>query len=142
MRASVAAFAAGLIFAVGLALGGMTDPRKVMSFLDITGGWDPSLAFVMGGAILVYAPGYRLVTRRERPWLDTRFHLPTRHDIDTRLVLGGVLFGAGWGLGGFCPGPALVSLMSFGPGALVFGGAMLVGMAAFTAWERTARRGA
>lgn len=138
MKGAVTAFVAGVLFAVGLAVGGMTDPRKVMSFLDIAGGWDPSLAFVMGGAIAVYAPGYRLIVRADRPWLDTRFHLPTRRDIDARLVLGASLFGAGWGLGGFCPGPALVSAMSLGTGALVFAGSMLVGMIGFAAWERAA----
>jgi uncharacterized membrane protein YedE/YeeE len=127
---------AGLVFAFGLALGGMTDPMKVISFLDFTGHWDPSLAFVMGGAILVYAPLYRLVKRRENPLFDGTFHLPTRKDIDARLVVGATLFGIGWGLGGFCPGPAIVSTMSFATGSLVFTGSMLLGMAGFHLWQK------
>ena len=128
-------FIAGLVFAFGLALGGMTDPNKVIAFLDVAGDWDPSLAFVMGGAILVYAPLYRLVVRRARPVFDARFHLPTRRDIEPRLVVGAARFGVGWGLGGFCPGPALVSMMSFTASALVFGGAMLAAMAVYARVE-------
>lgn len=136
MKQQIIALVAGLIFAVGLAIGGMTDPLKVISFLDFTGDWDPSLAFVMGGAIAVYAPVYRLTQRRDRPLFDQTFHLPTRRDIDARLVVGSVLFGIGWGLGGFCPGPGVVSAMSFGTSALVFAGTMLVGMAAFEVWNK------
>lgn len=136
MRQQTTAFIAGVVFALGLAIAGMTDPLKVISFLDVTGAWDPSLAFVMGGAILVYAPAFRLVTRRSAPLLGRRFHLPTRRDIDLRLVGGATLFGIGWGLGGFCPGPALVGAMGLGTGALVFTGSMLLGMAAFAGWPR------
>lgn len=136
MKQSIAAFGAGLVFAIGLAVGGMTDPLKVISFLDFTGAWDPSLAFVMGGAIAVYAPLFRVLSRRQAPVFDRTFHLPSRRDIDSRLVVGSTLFGIGWGLGGFCPGPALVSLMSFGKSALVFGAAMLAGMGVFAAYGR------
>ena len=136
MNRSVVAFVGGVLFAIGLVLGGMTDPAKVINFLDFTRNWDPSLAFVMGGAIAVYAPVNRIVSRRENPVLDDRFHMPTRKDVDLRLIIGSVLFGIGWGLGGFCPGPALVSLMSFGESALVFGASMLVGMTLFTLWQR------
>ena len=140
MTRQVAAFITGLVFAIGLVVGGMTNPLKVIAFLDVAGSWDPSLAFVMGGAILVYAPLYRLVTRRPAPLLEDAFHLPTRRDIDTRLVVGAALFGIGWGLGGFCPGPALVSSMSFGASALVFTAAMLGGMALFEVWQRARSR--
>ena len=140
MKQQLAAFAAGLIFAVGLAIGGMTDPNKVIGFLDLAGHWDPSLAFVMGGAILVYAPLFRLITRRSAPVFDKAFHLPTRKDLDVRLVLGSMLFGLGWGLGGYCPGPAVVSTMSFYPTALVFTASMLVGMGLFELWSRSQSR--
>ena len=136
MKQSIIALSSGFVFALGLGLAGMTDPSKVISFLDIAGDWDPSLAFVMAGAIAVYAPAYRLVTRREAPLAGPRFHLPTRRDIDARLIVGAVLFGVGWGLGGFCPGPALVSSVNLGLDALVFTGSMLLGMAAFSWAQR------
>ncbi len=131
-----AAFFSGLVFAVGLAVGGMTDPMKVVSFLDVTGAWDPSLAFVMGGAILVYAPIYHFVTKRPRPLLHHAFHLPTRKDIDARLVAGGILFGLGWGVGGFCPGPAVVSAASLRGDVLTFVASMFVGMAVVFFYDR------
>ncbi|MEM7159021.1 MAG: DUF6691 family protein [Myxococcota bacterium] len=136
MNRTIVSLFSGLLFAIGLALAGMTDPLKVISFLDFTGAWDPSLAFVMGGAILVYAPVYRLITRASEPRFDSTFHLPTRKDIDLRLVAGAAMFGLGWGLSGFCPGPALVSVMSFGTDALVFGASMAVGMVAFGIWQQ------
>ena len=131
-----AAFAAGLVFGVGLILSGMTDPGKVIGFLDLAGPWDPSLAFVMGGAILVGIFAFRLAGRRGNAFLGGAMHLPTRRDIDNRLVAGSVAFGIGWGLAGFCPGPALVS---FGGGvdkAAVFVAAMLAGMVLYHAAER------
>ncbi len=131
-----AAFISGLVFAIGLAVGGMTDPNKVLSFLDVTGGWDPSLAFVMGGAILVYAPIYHWFTRKTRPLLHHAFHLPTRKDIDLRLVAGGILFGVGWGLGGFCPGPAIVSAASLRSDVLTFIAAMFAGMLGVYLYDR------
>jgi uncharacterized membrane protein YedE/YeeE len=124
----VAAFAAGALFAVGLAVSGMTKPSKVTGFLDVAGAWDASLAFVMIGAIGVHLVGQRLVRRRSRPLFDVRFYLPTRKDLDRRLVLGAALFGVGWGLGGFCPGPGIVAAGGGGIGAIVFVLGMTLGM--------------
>lgn len=101
---------AGVLFGLGLVLGGMTQPAVVLGFLDMFGAWNPRLLFVMGGAVLTTMVGYRFVLRRTRPWLGTRFYLPETKAIDTRLVLGASLFGVGWGLAGYCPGPALASL--------------------------------
>ena len=119
---------AGALFGVGLAIAGMTRPEKVAGFLDITGAWDPSLAFVMLGAIGVHFVLHRLVLRRAAPLFDDRFHMPTRRDIDPRLLVGAGLFGVGWGLGGFCPGPALTSAAAGALPALVFVAAMVAGM--------------
>ena len=121
-------FLLGLLFGIGLVVSGMADPAKVLGFLDPLGQWDPSLAFVMAGAVLVAFVGYRLAFRRGRPLLAPSFQLPARTDVDQRLVVGAGLFGIGWGLGGFCPGPALVSLGLASPGVLVFVPAMLLGM--------------
>lgn len=118
----------GLLFGIGLGIAGMTQPAKVVAFLDLFGAWDPSLAFVMAGAIAVHAIAYRLVRRRARPLFDVRFHLPTRTDLDRRLLVGSALFGIGWGIGGYCPGPGLVSLVTLGSNALVFVLAMTTGM--------------
>jgi uncharacterized membrane protein YedE/YeeE len=119
---------AGLLFGTGLIMSGMANPRKVQNFLDIFGTWDPSLALVMGGAILVTAPGFRFVQKRTTPFFHDMFHLPTRKDVDARLVTGAALFGIGWGLGGLCPGPALASLPFATTGVLIFVPTMLVGM--------------
>jgi len=131
MNLILGAFISGLIFAVGLGLGGMTQPAKVTAFLDITGNWDPSLAFVMGGAILVYAPLYRLIRRRQSPLFARVFSIPTRADVDPLLIGGSALFGIGWGLGGFCPGPAVVALASGHIAVITFVAAMLAGMYLF-----------
>lgn len=120
--------ALGLLFGVGLIVSGMSNPAKVLNFLDLAGTFDPSLAFVMGGAVLVAFVGFRLVLVRERPLLAPRFQLPTRTDIDARLIVGPALFGIGWGLGGFCPGPAFTALSLAAPGTLAFVPAMLAGM--------------
>jgi len=128
---SLAAFAFGLLFALGLGISGMTQPARVTAFLDFTGNWNGSLAFVMAGAIFVYAIGYRLVLRRQKPLLEKTFHLPKDGKVDRRLLLGASLFGIGWGMAGFCPGPALVSLASFQPEPLVFVAALLFAMAIF-----------
>ncbi len=140
----VTSFASGVLFAIGLIVAGMTDPSKVVAFLDITGAWDPSLAFVMVGAIAVH---FLLLTRilgRPRPVFDREFFIPGTRTIDAPLVVGAVLFGVGWGLGGYCPGPAIVALPSMTAEALLFGGAMLVGMWAHrhvpTWWGSAARR--
>ncbi|HEX6839398.1 MAG TPA: DUF6691 family protein [Polyangia bacterium] len=127
---SAVAFVCGLLFAVGLAVAGMTQPSKVLGFLDIFGGkWDPSLAFVMVGAIGVFAVARALQPRR--PLFERAYPELRRHGIDRRLVAGSILFGIGWGLIGFCPGPAVVALGAFLPGSLVFGASLLIGMAAF-----------
>lgn len=120
--------ALGLLFGVGLVISGMSDPAKVLNFLDLAGTFDPSFAFVMGGAVLVAFVGFRLVLRRPAPVRAERFHLPTRRDIDVRLITGPILFGIGWGLGGFCPGPAFTGLGLATSGALIFVPAMLAGM--------------
>ena len=121
-------FVIGLIFGLGLVVSGMSNPAKVLNFLDLAGSWDPSLAFVMGGAVIVTFIGYRIVLQRKAPIFDTKFHVPTRTDVDTRLIVGPALFGIGWGLGGFCPGPALTAIGLGAPGTLIFVPAMLVGM--------------
>jgi hypothetical protein len=131
----VVALVAGLIFGAGLAVSGMTDPAKVLGFLDVSGGsWDPSLAFVMAGAIAVHAPVVRWLRRRGRPWLGDRVHLPTRTIIDGRLLGGAALFGIGWGLAGYCPGPAVVAAGALRPAGLLLLAGMIAGMAvvAFT----------
>ena len=120
--------ALGLVFGVGLVVSGMSDPAKVLNFLDLFGTWDPSLAFVMGGAVIVAFVGYRIVLKQPKPVAAKRFHLPTRSDIDGRILAGPAIFGIGWGLGGFCPGPALTALGLAAPGTLVFVPAMLAGM--------------
>jgi uncharacterized membrane protein YedE/YeeE len=125
----VFAAAAGALFGAGLLLAGMTQPARVIGFLDITRAWDPTLAFVMGGAVTAYAVASRLVRwRRAEPWFDIAFHLPTRRDLDVRLLAGAAIFGVGWGLGGLCPGPALVAAGSGAAPMLGFVGAMLLGM--------------
>ncbi len=141
MRGLVA-FASGLLFALGLGLGGMTKAAKVVGFLDVAGDWDPSLAFVMGGALLVYAVVARLALARPRPLLDDVFHVPTRRDLDARLVIGSLLFGVGWGIAGYCPGPAIVSLASGRTAVLVFVAAMLLGMWIQQRWTSLTRAAA
>jgi uncharacterized protein len=126
MRAWIA-FVAGLLFGLGLSLGGMTQPAVVLGFLDIFGAWDPRLVFVMAGAVLTTAIGYRLVLRRSRPLLAERFQWPTSRRIDARLMGGAALFGIGWGIAGYCPGPALASLGAGAPALLVLVACMIVG---------------
>ena len=121
---------AGLLFGLGLIVSMMVNPAKVLAFLDIAGAWDPSLAFVMGGALTVTLVGYRLVLRRPKPWLADSFALPTRRQIDRRLVAGAALFGIGWGMAGFCPGPAIVATVLLPETAIAFVAAMIVGMIA------------
>jgi uncharacterized membrane protein YedE/YeeE len=134
--ALVGALLAGLVFGAGLILSGMTDPGKVIGFLDVSGRWDPSLAMVMAGAIAVGFFAFRLAGRRGRTFVGGALHLPNRRDIDWRLLGGSALFGIGWGLAGFCPGPALVSFASGVDKAAVFVAAMLGGMLVYTALER------
>lgn len=132
----LAALLAGLLFGVGLILSGMSDPSKVLGFLDLAGSWDPSLAFVMGGAVLVGALAFRLAGKRPQSLLGDDMHLPTATQIDRRLVLGGLTFGIGWGLAGYCPGPALASIATYGMKPLLFVIAMLAGMVLFELLER------
>lgn len=136
----ISEFVVGLLFGVGLIISGMTDPGKVIGFLDLFGAWDPSLALVMGGAILVGLLAFTIAKKRTTTFLGGALRLPASTTIDKRLLGGGLLFGAGWGLAGFCPGPALVSLGSGQPKALVFVLAMLAGMLAFELTERRALR--
>jgi uncharacterized protein len=118
----------GLAFGAGLLLAGMTVPAKVIGFLDVTGRWDPSLAFTMGGAVLVYAVAFRWIRHhRTRPWFDVGFHLPSRRDVDGSLVAGAAIFGVGWGLGGLCPGPGLVGAAAGSTSAATFVAAMIAG---------------
>ena len=133
---TLSSFIVGLIFGIGLIFAGMTDPSKVIGFLDIAGNWDPSLAFVMGGAILVGFIAFRFAKKRTTNFIGGAMHLPTKNDIDRRLIIGSLLFGAGWGLAGFCPGPALVSMASGQAQALTFVAAMVVGMIGFEMIER------
>lgn len=135
---ALGALAAGAVFGLGLAVAQMTDPRKVLGFLDVAGAWDASLLFVMGGAVGLAAAGFRAVLRRPAPRWDTRFHLSTRRGIDAPLLLGAVLFGTGWGLAGYCPGPALASLAFGNAEALWFLPAMLAG-AALQRWRHAQR---
>ena len=127
----ISEFGIGLVFGLGLIISGMTDPGKVLGFLDLAGLWDPSLAFVMGGAILVGALAFALARKRSTSVLGGPMQLPTARHIDRRLVMGSLLFGVGWGIAGFCPGPAIVSLGAGEPKAAVFVLAMLAGMGVF-----------
>ena len=133
---ALAAFAAGLVFGAGLIVSGMTDPAKVIGFLDIAGHWDPSLAFVMAGAIFVGFFAFLLAGKRTTSLLGGALHLPQARDIDARLIGGAVVFGVGWGLAGFCPGPALVAFGGGHDKAAVFVVAMLAGMLIYT-WRVT-----
>jgi len=131
----------GLLFGLGLIVSGMSNPAKVLGFLDLAGAWDPSLALVMGGAIVVALPAFWLARRRQRAILGDAMQLPDKRQLDRRLVLGSLVFGVGWGIAGFCPGPALVSLLAWQSKAWIFVAAMIAGMALF-AWleSRQVRR--
>ncbi len=135
----ISEFVIGLLFGWGLLISGMTDPGKVLGFLDLAGAWDPSLAFVMGGAILVGVAGFAVAKKRTRSFLGAAMHLPTSRDIDRRLIIGSLTFGAGWGLAGFCPGPGLVTMGSGEPKAALFVAAMIGGMALFEVLDRRAK---
>jgi uncharacterized membrane protein YedE/YeeE len=133
-------FFVGLLFGWGLLISGMTDPGKVIGFLDLAGAWDPSLALVMGGAIAVGVFAFAIARKRTRNLFGGPLHLPKSTDIDKRLIIGSLLFGAGWGLAGFCPGPGIVSMASGESKALLFVAAMLAGMAVFEVSDRISRR--
>ncbi|MHC2332563.1 DUF6691 family protein [Bradyrhizobium sp. USDA 4454] len=134
----LASFICGLIFGAGLLISGMTDPQKVLGFLDLFGAWDATLAFVMAGAVAVAAIGFAIARQRAAPALSARFVWPDRNDIDAPLVGGAVLFGIGWGLAGICPGPALVNLAGLSLPIVVFVVAMLAGMFGNEVWRRRA----
>lgn len=131
----LSALLSGLIFGLGLIISGMTDPAKVLGFLDLAGLWDPSLGLVMAGAIGVSFFGFRHAKQRHTSYCDTPIHLPTGNKLDRRLVAGSVIFGAGWGIAGICPGPALVMLGTGMAEALIFATAMLTGMWLFRLWQ-------
>ena len=127
LKIAISAFA-GVLFGLGLIISMMVNPAKVLAFLDVAGAWDRSLAFVMAGALAVTIPGYAWALRGPRPWLGEQFHLPTRRDVDLPLIGGAALFGLGWGLVGFCPGPAIVALTLDPDLVMPFAFAMLIGM--------------
>ena len=129
MKIALAAYVAGVLFGLGLAVSHMTDPAKVLAFLDVAGNWDPSLILVMAGAVAVYFAAARVAGGRTAPLFAERFQIPTRKDIDSPLVAGSLIFGAGWGLVGLCPGPAITALISGQSKAVLFVIAMLAGMA-------------
>lgn len=136
MKNSLAALVVGFVFAIGLGLSGMTQPQKVIGFLDLFGNWDPSLIFVMAGAIVVHFITYKLIRKRKSPLLSPDWHVPTKKEITPALMLGSFIFGVGWGLGGFCPGPAITSLASFDKTPALFVISMLVGMFLFRAVDK------
>lgn len=135
-REQAFALAAGLLFGLGLAISGMSDADKVQNFLDLFGNWDPSLAVVMAAALAVALPGYRLALRRARPVCATAFQLPDKRSIDAPLLIGAALFGIGWGLAGYCPGPAVANLARLSGEALVFLPAMLAGSWLYGRWQQ------
>lgn len=128
MKKNLFAYLSGLLFGVGLVVAGMVQPDKVIGFLDFFGEWDASLMFVMGGAVAVHFVLFRVITRRASPLFDARFHIPTRSDLDPKLVTGAAIFGIGWGLGGFCPGPGFASLATGALAPIAFLVAMTAGM--------------
>ena len=136
MKSSIAAFVVGFIFAIGLTLSGMTQPQKVIGFLDLFGNWDPSLIFVMMGAIFVHLITYKFIRRRPSPLLGGKWHVPTKKEITPSLIVGSFIFGAGWALGGFCPGPAITSMASFEKTPIIFVISMLVGMFLFSLLDK------
>ena len=132
----IVALVSGLLFGLGLTVSQMINPAKVLGFLDVAGAWDPSLALVMASALAVTAAGLAVARLRPAPLCDMRFVAPRRAQVDLRLAIGAVLFGVGWGLVGYCPGPALASLSVGGPASLIFAAAMLAGMGAFSLLQR------
>lgn len=136
MGKNITALIAGLIFGLGLTISQMINPAKVIGFLDVFGGWDPSLAFVMGGAVLVTSTGFRLVWKKRRPIFEPAFEIPSNRKIDTRLGAGAVLFGLGWGVVGLCPGPAIAGLAVGGLPVIVFVIAMAAGMVGVALFDR------
>lgn len=136
MKKIMTAFFVGLLFSMGLGLSGMTNPENVIGFLDLFGNWNPSLLFVMVGAIGVHAPLYRLLHKGPKPLFDSQWHIPTSRKITPSLVAGAFLFGVGWALAGFCPGPAIVSLATLSPGILLFMSGLIGGMLLFKGLDK------
>jgi uncharacterized membrane protein YedE/YeeE len=136
---TLAALACGLVFGLGLAISGMMNPAKVIGFLDVAGDWDPTLAFVMGGALLIAIPAYRVILKQRRPVFSGGFSLPAEEKLDASLIWGSGLFGVGWGLVGFCPGPAVAAMVTGLPAVLGFVAAMIAGMA-LHAWISSERK--
>lgn len=128
MKSILSSFFVGLIFAIGLGLSGMTNPARVIGFLDVFGAWDPSLMFVMIGALAAHSILFRWIIKRKRPLFSDDFHLPKKKNIDGALVIGAILFGLGWGFAGYCPAPAITALMSFSAAPFIFVAAMMAGM--------------
>jgi uncharacterized membrane protein YedE/YeeE len=135
MKPVVSALVTGVLFGLGLGVSGMTKADKVINFLDLSDAWDPSLAFVMGGAIAVHLVLFRLILRRRSPLFADRFGVPTRTDFDAKLVGGAALFGVGWALGGYCPGPGIVSMSAGAANAIVFFGSLTLGVFGYQAWQ-------
>ncbi|MBV9949811.1 MAG: YeeE/YedE family protein [Myxococcales bacterium] len=138
MKREVIAFLAGIVFALGLGISGMLDPRRILGFLDVTGAWDPTLALVMVGAVGVHVAVVRWAMLSQKPLCAAVFSFPRRQGLDGRLFAGAAIFGVGWGLAGFCPGPAIVAVVTSAPRVLVFTGAMLAGVLLFHAVSRRA----
>ena len=136
VQQNVAALAGGTVFGAGLVIAGMTNPDKVLAFLTLNQHWDPALIFVMGSAVVVATLGYWLIGKRGQPLFDSSFHAPTNQVIDQPLLVGAGLFGVGWGISGFCPGPAIVGLLTLDLRAVVFIAAYLVGVFGFEWWQR------
>ena len=136
MKTSITSFVVGLLFALGLGLSGMTSPSKVVGFLDVFGNWDPSLMFVMLGAIGVHALSYLFITKRSLPVFSSQWHLPSSKELTPALIIGAIMFGMGWALAGFCPGPAIASIASLNSRVLIFIISMLMGMFLFKLLDR------
>ena len=136
----VMSLVSGLLFGIGLTLSDMINPQRVLGFLDVAGSWDPTLAFVMGGALLVTFPAFHLVKKFGKPVCAAQFQIPTNKVIDTKLVTGSAMFGIGWGLVGFCPGPAIAALVTLQADVFIFGGSLLVGMVLFQVWDAMAKK--
>lgn len=134
-RETLSSLFCGILFSLGLGLSGMTQPQKVIGFLDFFGNWDPSLTFVMFGAILVYSIGYQRVKAMTQPLFSSEFLIPANRQLDSSLLVGSALFGIGWGIAGFCPGPAMTSMMGMGHSSLIFVFSMLATLFAFEWWS-------
>jgi uncharacterized membrane protein YedE/YeeE len=135
------ALVSGILFGMGLTLSDMINPQRVLGFLDVAGTWDPTLAFVMGGALLVTFPAFALVKKFSKPVCSDKFQIPTNRIIDRRLLVGSAMFGVGWGLVGFCPGPAIAALVTLSPDVVIFFVSLVVGMKAYGIWDKAVAKG-